>query len=582
MASGLKETFKKDFLASIVVFLVALPLCMGIALASGAPPVAGIITGVIAGLVVGWLAGSPLQVSGPAAGLAVVVYEVIQRYTREYLAGRLDPAVAGNPDALERFLRANEGIRTEATAYAMAALGLAVLLAGVLQVVAGVLRWGQWFRAVSPAVIHGMLAGIGVLIFASQFHVMVDDVPRGTGLQNLLSVPEAVYKGIVPDANSPDRHRWAAGLGLLTIVSMVLWKALAPKRLKVIPAPLLGVILAVGAALALGLADQVNHVEMPDNLLATVALPDPVLFGELLTASLVGVAVTIAVVASAETLLCATAIDQMHQGPRTKYDRELTAQGLGNILCGAFAGLPMTGVIVRSATNVEAGAKTRLSAVLHGLWLLVFVCLCPFVLRLIPTASLAAILVYTGYKLMNPRIVRDLWAYGKGEVAIFAATVIMIVATDLLKGVLLGVALSAAKLLHTFARLSIRLESDAQGRRIVLRLRGAATFLRLPKLAGVLESVPPGAELHVHFEQLSYIDHACLDLFLNWERQHEATGGSLVIDWDNLTARFHRPGTAGAHDSQVLVAAQPNGHPRVDLPHAAPVGAAARQRPAER
>ncbi len=564
--TGFSTTLRKDLLASIVVFLVALPLCMGIALASGAPPVAGILTGVVAGLVVGWLSGSPLQVSGPAAGLAVLVYDMIQRYTRQYLASRADPEVLASPEAMQRFLEANETLRTEATTYAMAALGLSVLLAGVIQFTAGLLRLGQWFRAVSPAVIHGMLAGIGVLIFASQFHVMVDDVPRGSGVANLLSLPEAVYKAVVPDENGTASHRWAARVGLMTIMTMVLWKVLAPKRLQVVPAPLVGVLVAIGESASLQLADlNVRHIDMPDNLLAGVSLLDPGLMWGLLTPGLIGAAVTIAAVASAETLLCATAVDQMHNGRRTRYDRELAAQGIGNMICGALSGLPMTGVIVRSATNVEAGAQTRLSAILHGLWLLVFVSLCPSLLRMIPTASLAAILVYTGYKLMNPRVVRELWSYGKGEAAIYAATVIAIVGFDLLTGVLLGAALSAAKLLHTFCRLSVRLEEGPDGQAVLL-LRGAATFLRLPRLAAVLEKVPPGAELHVHFEQLSYIDHACLDLLINWEKQHEATGGSLVIDWDTLTARFHRPRTTLPDRERAVSDGQvPNGERAVEV-----------------
>jgi MFS superfamily sulfate permease-like transporter len=167
------------------------------------------------------------------------------------------------------------------------------------------------------------------------------------------------------------------------------------------------------------------------------------------------------------------------------------------------------------------------------------VSLLPFVLELIPTASLAAVLVYTGYKLVNPKAVRALWDYGKSEVAIYAATVGAIVVTNLLTGILVGVGLALAKLLYTFSHLAIRIEKDVERNRTVLYLEGAATFIRLPKLAAVLESVPPSTELHVHFEQLRHIDHACLDLLINWEKQHEATGGSLVVDWETLTAKFH-------------------------------------------
>jgi MFS superfamily sulfate permease-like transporter len=259
-------------------------------------------------------------------------------------------------------------------------------------------------------------------------------------------------------------------------------------------------------------------------------------------------AVSVALVASAETLLCASAVDQMHTGPRTKYDRELGAQGIGNMLCGFLGALPMTGVIVRSAANVEAGARSRLSTILHGVWLLSFVSLLPFVLELIPTSSLAAILVYTGWKLVNPRAIRQLSRYGWGEVLICLVTLSTIVATSLLTGILVGIGLSLAKLLHTFSHLKVRVETMPGMEYSVLRLEGAATFIGLPKLAAALETVPSGTELHVNLENLSYIDHACLALLMSWEKQHETTGGSLVIDWDSLTARFHQRPVGNGHN----------------------------------
>jgi MFS superfamily sulfate permease-like transporter len=220
----------------------------------------------------------------------------------------------------------------------------------------------------------------------------------------------------------------------------------------------------------------------------------------------------------------------------------------------------MTGVIVRSAANVNAGARSNKSEILHGVWLLMFVCLFPFVLRSIPTASLAAILVYTGYKLVDWKIIRHkLLPYGKSEVAIYAATVILIVATDLLTGVLAGIGLSLVKLLVTFSHLRIRTEDDPENRRAVVYLEGTATFLRLPKLAAALDAVPLDRELHVRFEHLDYIDHACLDLLMAREKQHVATGGSLVIDWESLTARFHEYGKNGRRNGG-NGAATTNGH----------------------
>ncbi|MGE3804103.1 MAG: SulP family inorganic anion transporter [Gemmataceae bacterium] len=493
---GLLTTSRKDALASVVVFLVALPLCMGIAMASGMPPAAGIVTGIVGGLLVGFLSGSPLQVSGPAAGLAVIVWELVQTHGVEML-------------------------------------GVVIFIAGVIQFVAGLLRLGQWFRAVSPAVIQGMLAGIGVLIFASQFHIMVDDAPKGSGVDNLLSIPDAVYKGIIPFDNS--KHHQAAYIGLLTIVILAMWKWL-PKKVQLIPGPLVGIVFAT--VMATWVEAPIQRVIMPENFFDAIRTPHWItVFEHENLWLLLGAGVSVAFIASAETLLCATAVDQMHTGPRTQYDRELTAQGVGNTICGLLGALPMTGVIVRSSANLEAGAKSRLSTILHGLWLLIFAALLPWTLAYVPTASLAALLVYTGYKLMNPKAVKMLQHYGWTEVGIYAATVIMIVITDLLTGVLVGIGLSVVKLLARFSHLSVHLRT--KDGRTTLYLSGAATFIRLPKLAAALERVPSGTELHVKYDGLTYIDHACIDLLASWQKQHEAGGGQLIIDWDGLQARFH-------------------------------------------
>ncbi len=499
------SNFRHDFLASIVVFLVALPLCMGISIASGVPPAVGLVTGIIGGIVVGALAGAPLQVSGPAAGLSVMIYEIVQRK---------------GPDGLT-------GIEI---------LGSVVLVGGTVQLIAGLLGLGQWFRAVSPAVIRGMLSGIGVLIFASQFHVMVDDAPKGAGLANIASLPAAVWKGIVPLDGSP--HHWAARVGLLTILVIVLWKWVVPKAWRIVPAPLVAVLVATGVT-ALGHL-PIKLVTLPDNLgdsIRWIGLADirRLLDGQILLAGL-----AVAFVASAETLLCASAVDRLHQGPRTKYDKELAAQGVGNMLCGVVGALPMTGVIVRSAANIEAGGRTRTSAILHGVWLLLFAAALPWILRMVPTSCLGAILVFTGYKLIDFKAFKELSAFGKSEAVIFAVTLVMIVVADLLTGVLIGVGISVVKLLYQFSHLSVTIEDQFAQNRTIIRLKGAATFVGLPKLAAALDQIRPSTELHVHFERLDYIDHACFDLLMNWEKQHETTGGRLVIDWDYLTAKFHR------------------------------------------
>lgn len=489
----------RELLASLAVFLVALPLCMGIAIASGVPPERGLVTGIIGGLVVGLLAGAPLQVSGPAAGLTVLVWELVQRHGLDML-------------------------------------GPVVLLAGAVQLVWGVLRVGQWFRAVSPAVIHGMLAGIGVLIFASQFHVMLDDTPRGSGIDNLLSIPGALSDGVFTLETSP--HHYAASIGVLTLLTLVLWSRFAPGRLALLPGALVGVGVAAVAAGALGL--PVAFVEVPERLLGGLSMPDHDTLVRLMQVEILAAAVGLALIASAETLLSASAVDRMHDGPRANYDRELTAQGVGNFLCGLFGGLPMTGVIVRSTANVQAGARTRASAFLHGLWLLLFMAVAPGVLALVPTASLAAILVYTGYRLAHPRLLRHMAAYGRGEVAIFAIVVTGIVVFDLLTGVAIGFALAAARNLFALARLHTRVEWSPDRRAASLHLSGAATFLSLTRLAPILESMPRDIALTIEHKDLRFIDAACLELLELCERQQQQAGGALIVDWPTLRARFHQ------------------------------------------
>jgi MFS superfamily sulfate permease-like transporter len=503
--SRLPKTFFDDFLASIVVFLVALPLCMGIAIACGVPPALGIITGIIGGLVVGCIGGCPLQVSGPAAGLVVVIADLIEKHGIEQL-------------------------------------GEVVLVAGLIQFVVGFSGLAFWFRAVPPSVIHGMLSGIGVLIFAGQFHVMVDDTSKGSGINNLLSIPAAVWKGLTPSDQTV--HHLAAIVGVATIVTLFMWEKVVPKKLKVIPGSLVAVIL--GTAIAAIWQFPIKHVEIPGNLLSVVSLPTWHSMMFMLRPDVWADGLAVAAIASAETLLTAAALDKMSiGGKRTNYDRELAGQGVGNLICGVLGALPMTGVMVRSGVNVNAGAKTRLSAILHGWWLLVFVVGLPFVIRLIPVCSLAALLCYTGYKLANFKVIKELKAFGRSEVVIYAITVGVIVLHDLLTGVMVGVVLSVAKLLYHFSHIEITVQDDPERNHTTLILKGAATFLSLPKLARVVEGVRPTTELHILLEGLDYIDHACLELLMNWDKQHEANGGRLVMDYGSLHAKFkesRRPG----------------------------------------
>jgi MFS superfamily sulfate permease-like transporter len=352
---------------------------------------------------------------------------------------------------------------------------------------------------------------------------------------NLLAIPESVWKGIYPPDGTV--HHLAALIGVLTLASILLWNRYKPKKLKVLPGSLVGVLVGTVAAHVLRL--PIKRVDLPANLFESFRIPDASVLGQMADPAIILSALTIAVVASAETLLSAAAVDRMHNGPRANYDRELSAQGVGNALCGLFGALPMTGVIVRSSANVNAGAKTRLSAIFHGIWLLALVWFFPNVLMLIPTASLAAILVFTGFKLVEVDRVKRLAGYGKFPVFIYAATVIGIVGKDLLTGVMVGLALTLVKLLYKATMLRVDVVHAPENRRVDVTLHGMATFLRLPKLYEVFDALPQDRVIHVHVENVHYIDHTCFEMLQGAAAQRAEQGGEIVAPWDQLATRFH-------------------------------------------
>ena len=489
----MKAKILPDFLASIVVFLVALPLCMGIAMASGVAPEKGILAGIVGGLIVGPIAGSPLQVSGPAAGLVVLVWQIVDQFGIE-------------------------------------GLGLSALVAGLLQLVAGSMGGGQIFRAVSPTVIFGMLSGIGILIFGSQFHVMLDMTPSPQAVQNLSLIPQKIFSYIFGPNNFIPAAAW---VGLTTIALVLSWERFKKGSLRLIPGGLVGIV--GGSTMAYVMELPVKLVNVPSSILPELGAwnLDKVIM--LLTMpNFIVATLGLAVVASAETLLCASAVDKMHSGKRTNYNKELFAQGVGNAICGLFMALPITGVIVRSSANIEAGGKTALSAILHGAWLLAFVLIAPEVLNLIPTASLAALLVIIGWKLINFKILKELQTKGREELYIFLLIALSIVAFDLLTGIMIGLAAAVIQLLGRLTHLKVKVTKGSLANELNLEMEGAATFLKIPYLAGILENLPGNAILHVHLNHLTFIDHACLELLTQWGDQHQKSGGKVFLEWDAL------------------------------------------------
>jgi len=337
-------------------------------------------------------------------------------------------------------------------------------------------------------------------------------------------------------AIGPGTGLQAGMLGLGTIMVMWLWDKWRPTALRFVPGALLGVGLATLVSLAFAL--QIKRVEVPANLAEAIDWLRPADLLSLADPGILIAAFAVAFIASAETLLSAAAVDRMHNGPRSDFDRELTAQGVGNMLCGLLGALPMTGVIVRSSANVQAGARTRLSAVFHGVWLLAFVLLLSSVLQSIPVASLAGVLVYTGLKLVDLKAFRGLGRYGRMPMFTYGATAVAIIFTDLLTGVLIGFGLTLAKLAWKASRLKVSLvDLDAEGE-MELRLMGAATFLKVPALTRILGTVPHGSTVHVPLNNLSYIDHSCLELLEEWGRANAATGSRLIIEPRGLKRRL--------------------------------------------
>ena len=502
--------FKHDLPAGLSVFLVALPLCLGIALASGAPLYAGILSGIIGGVMVSLLSGSQLAVSGPAAGLTTLVSASIISLGDYKL-----------------FL-------------------LAVIIAGLFQIVLGVLKLGAIANYFPSSVIKGMLAAIGIILVSKQIPLALGyDKPDfwTSGFIQLFSADN--FLGNLENFN----HHITRGAILITTISLVILILLQQpfaKKLKVIPAPLLVVIIGIlinitftNVASEFSLK-QTQLVSVPSNFFESISFPD---FSRIFSTSDIWKdGILIGLLASLETLLCIEAVDKLDKRNRiTPVNRELIAQGIGNMTCGLLGAIPMTAVVVRGSANVHAGARTKLSAFTHGLFLLLAVLFVPFLLNKIPYASLAAILLITGYNLTKPKLYRNMWSLGRKQFIPFIITIVVILSTDLLLGVSIGLIISVYYIVQSNFKIEYNISQtkhlgiETQ----YIKLNHNVTFLNKVKLRKTLDDVPEYSILTIDGSESRLIDYDILEIiseFKNKARDRHIELHLINIEKVNVTA----------------------------------------------
>lgn len=473
----------RDLLAGLVVFLVALPLCLGIALASGTDLFTGLLSGIVGGIVVGWLSGSHTSVSGPAAGLTVIVASLIHRL-----------------GSLETFL-------------------LAVFLAGLIQAVLGLARAGFIASFVPSGVINGLLTAIGLTLVIGQVSYLLGRAPNAP-------------------ASGPFNHG-ALAIGLLSLAILMIWERSERLRKSPFPAPLAVVLLALavqswwqqtGSSWQLGRdwLVQVTEIGRADELLGLLTFPD---FSQWANPAVHVAAVTIAAVASLETLLNLEAVDKLDPLRRSSPpNRELFAQGVGNITVGLLGGLPITSVVVRGTVNINAGGRTKLAAIFHGLLMAASVLLAAGLLNRIPLSCLAAILVATGFKLASPKLVRKIWHAGWDQFLPYLITVIAIVATDLLGGILIGLIVSVGFILYSNYRRPAMLSIEKHlGQDLYqMQLANQVSFLNRAAIDRALNQVPSGAHLLIDASQNLYLDSDIRELLRDYAQEVAPVRGVTI------------------------------------------------------
>ncbi len=511
---GLKQNWRKDLQSGFLVFLLALPLCLGVALASGFPTAAGIISAVVGGLLVSRINGTFVTITGPSAGLIVVLLAAVESL------GQGDMMVG----------------------YQLTLA--AIVVSGVLQIISGYFKVGKLGSLFPSTVIHGMLAAIGIIIIAKQIHIML----------GITTIYDSIFLTISQIPNSILHPTpGIATIGIIGLAILIFWPYVKHPILKKIPSPLVVLVVGMGLGQIYGIQHDHFHlffldqayleehehlvapeylVDIPDKLSSFFYFPD---FSKVLSLEFLAAVTSLFLVGSLESLVSAVAIDKLDPYKReSNLDKDLTAIGVGNIVCGFLGGLPLMSEIVRSSANIENGAKTGWANFFHGLIFLVFVILFPHLIHNIPLATLAALLVYTGYRLANPKKFREVLDVGIDQLALFVITIIGVLATDILIGIILGV---IAKLVIELIRgvwpeniFKIHFEvkrPDDKTFRIVLT--GSALFSNFLPLKNALSELEPGKTIIFDFSDGYLIDHSVMKFIDDFNRDYIAQGGKCKI-----------------------------------------------------
>jgi MFS superfamily sulfate permease-like transporter len=475
----------------MVLAVIALPLNAAVALASGVPVELGLASALFGAAIAGTARKPALEVIAPAAALAVPIWGLL------YGAGPRGTLL----------------------------LGPVVGLAGVLQLVIVLLRLTAWFRVIGPAVVRGVMTGVGVVIVCSQAFALVDLRPHEAASANLFHLSEAFEVALWPPEGTT--HHVAAVIGLGAVVAMVLFSALRPARFRTFPVPLLG--LAAALALALSLDAPVRYLSGSSLLDEAWHWPSwtgwKLLFH---SPSALLSALVIAIVSSSEGLLCATSVEEA-TGVRADLDQTMLRLAICNVLCALVGALPVTAVVMRSRVNLESGGRSRLAVLLHGALIGLVIVFCPSVVHSIPAAGAAAILMFVGWRLLDLQGAMQLQKGGSGPVLVWFAAAMTTAFFDPLAGILVGSGVALALLMRRFLRFSVQVRHE--GSTWTIHLTGAATFLRLPRLSDVLAEVPDTAELHISLVQVTLLDDACLALLRSTETLRQRAGGRVVIEW---------------------------------------------------